>query len=130
MHRIAPLVGGGDLVARRRADHPPQGHAVALGSGNLILIPDVRNGVGHARRRAGIGAVRLGDVEEELLLIGACLLGKGVVHVAQIERLCIGRRESGIAAEHVADAFANGVHIDRRIHFQQVRAHVHADDDI
>ena len=75
-HRIPPLVRRGDLVARRRADHPPQGHAVSLGSGNQVLVADSRNRVGHARRGAGIGAVRLGDVEEELLLIGAGLLGR------------------------------------------------------
>ena len=97
------------------------------GSGYLLLIAQHLDRIGHARCGAGVVAVRLEDILQELLLVGAGFLRQRVIHIAQVENFGVGSRESGPLAEHVADAFAYGVHVDRRIHLHQVHAHVHTD---
>ena len=69
-----------------------------------------------------------GEVREELLLVGTRLFGQHIVHVTQVIDLGIVRREFRPGTEHVADTLAYGIDVERRIHFEQVHAHVHTDD--
>ena len=117
-----------DMVAVGRAQQVAEHHRIALVDGRTLGIAHILDRIGHTRSGPGVGAVRLADILEELLLVGARLLGQRIVDIAQEEGLRLVGRQPRLAAEVVADTLAYGLDVERRVHPHQVHPHVHADD--
>lgn len=70
------------------------------------------DGIGQPAFGTGIGAVRLPNILQKLLFVGADPLGAFVGDVAQIVGAGLLHRKPDVAAEVIADAFAHGIGTD------------------